>query len=1051
VWTLLTRRARAHPGAVLAVAVSVLTSLLVVATVQLLARGIADAAVRGEVDGPVAERSVALSAGLRPGELDQADLRVRAVVATGGSGHLTRSATATARGIAGRAVTDRAQLLDLDDLPGQARLVAGAWPRTPRGAGAGAVVEVALPENAATPLRASVGDVLTLTDLTVPDAAPLRVRVAGVFRPTDVADGRWVDEPLAGAGVRRTDFTTYGPFVTGPGALDIGLVPASTVTWRWVPDLEGLEGPSRDDVRARVARVVDGFQRLGGVGGAAPAAGEPLRDGDVTTGLPARLATAALSRARVSVALLAPTVLLVLLGTASLVVAASLLATLRQPETRLLRMRGASTGRLAGLALADAAVVVGLGSLLSLLLAPPLARLVASRAGVALPGTAGDAIGSLLPVVASMALAGVLVVVATTVRVGRGSGAPRPGGAARLLRVLGSSGLDVALVALSVLGVVQLRRYDGAGAEATTVVTDPLTVAAPALVVAGSAVLCLRLLPVLSRQVARLTGRSPGLDLAWGGWQLSRRLANQSGTVLLILLAVTMGSLALTHAATADRALRDQSAYETGAPVRVVTGAVGDAVLASTGATLVRAAGADDRVAPVARSTTAIGPVDAVTVLAADAAALAVVADPRPDTLGGRSWGASMRALVADRAAPTGVVLPPAARSLALTLRVEAGPGVVLGPRLTLDTSVLLREGSGLEMVLPLGAVGVTPRELSVALPAPRGGATMLLAVFSTVPTGAPAAADGSSSGAPLALTLDRARTDAGALAGLDVLRDRSDGGDVLLAGESASVEAVPAVVTSGVAEAAGVAVGGRLEVALSGRRVPLVVRAVVGSLPTAADPARAVLLDLPTVLATGEGGTADRRPSTRVVDPTEWWVAPRAALDLDALRSALPGGSTVTTTAALLAERTAAPVNAGMRAAMLLVTGAALLLAAVGLGATTAALGRERRRENAVLLALGASPRRIRAVLEAERVAVVVLTVVVGSVLGVLAALAVVPVLVGGDGHRQVPSVLVTLPWGRLVLFALAVVALLGTVGVLVLRRVAADVAAELRRGEAS
>ncbi|PKW28005.1 FtsX-like permease family protein [Phycicoccus duodecadis] len=1046
-WTLLARRARAHPAAVVAVAVSVLTSLLVVATLQLLAGGIADAAVRGEVDGPVVERSVALSAGLRPGELAPADRRVRAVVATGGDGLLTRAATATARGIAGRAATDRAQLLDLDDLPRQARLVAGAWPRTP--AAPGGVVEVALPENAAAPLGAAVGDVLALTDLTAPDAAPLRVRVTGVFRPTQVAAGRWVDEPLGGAGVRRTDFTTYGPFVTGPGAFDTGLVPASTVTWRWVPDLRGLDASSGEATRARVARVVDGLQRLGGVGGAAPATGEPLRDGDVTTGLPARLAAAELSRARVTVALLAPTVLLALLGTASLVVAASLLATLRDRETRLLRMRGASTRRLAVLALADAAVVVGVGSVLALLLAPPLARLVASRAGVDLPGTAADGIRSLLVVVALMALAGVLVVVGTTLRVGRGGGAPRAGGAVRLLRVLGSSGLDVALVALSVLGVVQLRRYDGAGSDAGG--TDPLSVAAPALVVAGSAVLCLRLLPVLSRQVARVTGRGRGLDLAWGGWQLSRRLASQSGTVLLVLLAVTMGSLALSRSATADRALLDQSSYETGGPVRVVTGALGDATVAATGATLVRAAGAQGRVAPVARTTTGIGPVDGVTVLAADAAALAAVADPRPDTLGGRSWAALTRGLVADRAAPTGVGLPTPARSLVLTLRVEAQPGVVLDPRFTLDASVLLREGSGLEMVLPLGAVGVTARELAVDLPAARGGPSTLLAVLSTVPTGLAGAGDGSSSATPLRLALDRARTDAGPLTGLGVLRDRSRGADVLLAGDAAAVEAVPAVVTAGVADAAGVAVGGRLEVEVSGRPVPLVVSAVVGSLPTAADPTRAVLLDLLTVLATGEGGTADRRPSLRVVEPTEWWVAPGGALDVDALRSALPGGSTVTTTAAVLAERTADPVNAGMRAAMLLVTGAALLLAAVGLGATTAALGRERRRENAVLLALGASPRRIRAVLEAERVAVVVLTVAVGSVLGVLAAVAVVPVLVGGDGHRQVPSVLVNVPGCRLLLFAVVVTGALGAVGVLVLRRVAADVAAELRRGEAS
>ena len=152
-----------------------------------------------------------------------------------------------------------------------------------------------------------------------------------------------------------------------------------------------------------------------------------------------------------------------------------------------------------------------------------------------------------------------------------------------------------------------------------------------------------------------------------------------------------------------------------------------------------------------------------------------------------------------------------------------------------------------------------------------------------------------------------------------------------------------------------------------------------------------------------------------------------------------------------LVAERAANPVNAGMRAAMLLVTGAALVLAAVGFAATTAALGRTRRRENAVLLALGMPPGRIRRVLALERVGVVVLTVAVGLVLGVLSALAVVPVLVGGDGHPQVPRVLVALPVGQLVVFGVVVAVVLSVVGVLVLRGTVRDISAELRRGEAS
>ena len=234
---------------------------------------------------------------------------------------------------------------------------------------------------------------------------------------------------------------------------------------------------------------------------------------------------------------------------------------------------------------------------------------------------------------------------------------------------------------------------------------------------------------------------------------------------------------------------------------------------------------------------------------------------------------------------------------------------------------------------------------------------------------------------------------------GLDVLGDRSHDGDVVRAGAPADLDAVPALVTRTVANAARAQVGSTLAITVAGRQVPLTVVGVVDSVPTARIPDRAVVVDLPTVLAMGDVG----EPSTSPAEAREWWVDPVSVSAVeDAVRTGLPAGSTAVVRSDLVAERAANPVNAGMRAAMLLVTGAALVLAAVGFAATTAALGRTRRRENAVLLALGMPPGRIRRVLALERIGVVVLTVAVGLVLGVLQPLAVVPVLVGGDGHPR-------------------------------------------------
>ena len=96
-------------------------------------------------------------------------------------------------------------------------------------------------------------------------------------------------------------------------------------------------------MRAGVARVIDALRHTAGIlpdGAADPegaVGGPPLRDARVSSGLPDLLDASVLVSERVRVSLLTPTVLLVVLGTASLVVAAALLASLRDTETRLMR------------------------------------------------------------------------------------------------------------------------------------------------------------------------------------------------------------------------------------------------------------------------------------------------------------------------------------------------------------------------------------------------------------------------------------------------------------------------------------------------------------------------------------------------------------------------------------------------------------------------------------------------------------------------------------------------------------------------------------------
>ena len=119
------------------------------------------------------------------------------------------------------------------------------------------------------------------------------------------------------------------------------------------------------------------------------------------------------------------------------------------------------------------------------------------------------------------------------------------------------------------------------------------------------------------------------------------------------------------------------------------------------------------------------------------------------------------------------------------------------------------------------------------------------------------------------------------------------------------------------------------------------------------------VLFDLPSLYATTDRPGVDKGWSTIVPPPGEWWLAPSdPAAAQPMLRGQGVPRCAVVVRDEVEADRQTNPVNAGMQGAMLLVTGAALVLAAVGFAATTASLARTRHHENAILLGIGYAAR---------------------------------------------------------------------------------------------
>ncbi|MFJ5885179.1 ABC transporter permease [Kitasatospora cineracea] len=151
---------------------------------------------------------------------------------------------------------------------------------------------------------------------------------------------------------------------------------------------------------------------------------------------------------------------------------------------------------------------------------------------------------------------------------------------------------------------------------------------------------------------------------------------------------------------------------------------------------------------------------------------------------------------------------------------------------------------------------------------------------------------------------------------------------------------------------------------------------------------------------------------------------------------------------AAALAED---PFRSGRRSALVLSLVLSPVFAVAGFTVHAVGSARSRRREFAVLRALGVRRRQLAGVLRLEQSVVVGFAVLLGGVLGIVLAAVVLPlIMVDGGGRAVFPSLELTVGWGWTAAVVLATGLGAGSV-VLVLSRMLArvDLARELRAGE--
>ncbi|MEV6202183.1 ABC transporter permease [Streptomyces sp. NPDC051771] len=964
-------------------------------------------------------------------------------------------------------------------------LVRGAWPSAAR---PGGVVETALPEEAAKRLNTGPGTVLELTDRLTEKT--VRARITGVYKATDPDDPYWLlDQEVGGRGVRTVSFTTYGPLLADPAVLSSGALALGDTAWLAEADFSRLD--------------------TGGIASLREAAtGEPARlladttafgtTISVSTGLPTVLAQTERALAVSRSTLLIVAVQLVLLAAYALLLVARLLSTERSGETALLRARGGSRRRIAGLAAAEALLLALPAALLAPLLTGPLTRLFAERSALSSLGVRLDSSpgATVWLVSAGVALACAAAVVAPALATRDGDAVSLRKARAGTLPWPVRAGADLGLLLIAGIALWQLRRTPEAAADGSGI--DPVLIAAPALALLAGTVLTLRLLPPAAKLAERRAAGGRGLSAALAGWQFSRRPLRGAGPVLLLVLAVAMGMLAIGQSRSWERSQHDQADFRAGTAVRVLGVGPGDPARA---ARLARVPGVRE-VAPVYRTTMDVAGHNA-TVLAAATGRLPGGLLMREDLAGGTPAELLAPLSPRDDARP-GFAVPEGSRSLVVELRSTAPRGSTPA-RVTLT----LEDAYGVPSRQSVGQLPADGRAhrftLDLGSPAPDG----VRADAGLVLTGIELTAR-FSEGAERAQALHvdllgttgkeealRTADPADTLSRWSAASEQSLNGnreDARLIGSAGSPAAdggqrpysvlytlrgdftgtysavaeeytvrltapvpkrpgpVPAIASAAFMEASKAKPGDTVRLSLGGRQVEAILTRVVEDLPTTGASGRttdaeaaghvpqdggAVLVDLTSV--NRSLSTADVADP---VAPTEWWLTP-APGRTDAVVAALrdradeePGELVVRD--AIAEDLLGDPLGAGPHTALMAVAAAAAALAAVGFAVGSAGSVRERAAEFAVLRALGAPRRRLARLLAAEQGVLIGVGLLVGVALGSLLARVVVPLVVlTGRATRPVPPVLVELPLGEVALLLAGVAALpLAVVAAIALRR---------------
>ncbi|MFJ9696981.1 FtsX-like permease family protein [Kitasatospora sp. NPDC101183] len=989
-----------------------------------------------------------------------------------------------ANGTSGAAAQpDLTVLADLDR--SRLNLVGGAWPGAAAAPVATTAPQVAVPQSMLARLGLTAqslpADVRLVDRL---GGAELAVRVTGAYHAKDPADPYWRIDPVGGREIAVSGFTTYGPMMVDQSAFTAGGLIQSSRGWLLDADLSGIDQSTADAIGARARGLGDQLRTSASL--------------NATTELPDIMRELSSSMMVARSTLLIGALQLAVLAAAALLLVVHLIAARQEAENELLAARGASGARLGALTAIEAVLLALPAALVAPLLTPLLVRALAGLGSDRQLDLDTGLTWTLWPVALVCALA--CIALATVPSLLRGAGAAlrrRAGRRQAVVSGIARNGGDLAVLALAVLAYQQLSQY-GSGMSVDSsgdLGVDLLLVATPTLALCAGTLVVLRLLPFAARLGARMAARGRGLGPAMVGWQLARRPARATGPVLLLVMAVATGVLALGQGATWSASQRDQAAFDTLGGLRI-SGSQ-SAVIGQGGRYAALPGG--DRIVPAVLEDQAL-PSGKGRLLAVDGKAFAERIPVREDLLDGHSANELFPPLA--QAAPTGnaagiplpgkplridadltvnqagqtdykqrpmtgaSVIHPEVRlllrdrfgfihklpfpqlplsgdvhaSIDLGAAVDAPRGTVAAPLTLAGVSVAFGDRTEGEVTVHRIAVSDTADGPATAVPVPSG--------FGWTATAPPIRVTGKTGGGP---TAELGTEPLGADRLFTVRYHNSFGfaNESLRAtltprGPEAPAD-TPGVATGDYLKAIGAKVGDTIQVPFAGVVLRVRITAEIEALPVAGR--SALVVDLPTIanLLASQGRDLPTR--------TEWWLpaagpGDRTPAEAAAALRGAPGAQDVKlyqeSADALLDD----PVGSAPQSALLVIAIVTAVLAAIGFAAAVAGSARERSRDSALLLALGAPRRAVARTVAVEQALLVALGGTVGLALGALLVHLIVPyVVLTSAAVRPTPPALVELPIGQSLLLtaAIAVVPLLSAF--LIGRR--RDVASRLRHVE--